>query len=233
MNFLKENLMKLGYEIDDYKLNQFKIYIDFLLEYNKNVNLTSITEPKEVIIKHFIDSIMINLKLEIPDNAKLIDVGTGAGFPGIPLKIINPSIDLTLVDSLNKRLIFLDKLLDLINLKAEIVHSRAEDLSKQPKYREKFDIATSRAVASLNVLSEYCIPFVKVHGNFIAMKGDNIETELNEAKNAITKLGCEIKEIKKFNLPDESNRSLIVITKRHPTNNIYPRSYSKIKKNPL
>ena len=135
MNLLREYLLELGFTIDDKKLEQFKKYMEFLIEYNKNVNLTSITDHEGIIVKHFIDSIMVELKIEMPDKAKLIDVGTGAGFPGVPLKIVNPNINLTLLDSLNKRLIFLKELINLIDIDAEIIHSRAEDLSKKCDYR--------------------------------------------------------------------------------------------------
>ena len=233
MNLLREYLLELGFTIDDKKLEQFKKYMEFLIEYNKNVNLTSITDNEGIIVKHFIDSIMVDLKIEMPDKAKLIDVGTGAGFPGVPLKIVNPNINLTLLDSLNKRLIFLKELIKLIDIDAEIIHSRAEDLSKKYDYREKFDIATSRAVAPLNILAEYCIPLIKIEGIFVAMKSDNIEDEIKESESAISKLGCELADVKKFNLPDGSSRSLVIVTKKHSTSSKYPRLYSKIKKNPL
>ena len=233
MNLLREYLLELGFTIDDKKLEQFKKYMEFLIEYNKNVNLTSITDHEGIIVKHFIDSIMVELKIEMPDKAKLIDVGTGAGFPGVPLKIVNPNINLTLLDSLNKRLIFLKELIKLIDIDAEIIHSRAEDLSKKCDYRETFDIATSRAVAPLNILAEYCIPLIRIGGKFVAMKSDNIENEIKESESAIKKLGCELTDVKRFNLPDGSSRSLVIVTKKHSTSSKYPRLCSKIKKNPL
>ena len=171
----------LGVRFSVEQIEQFYKYMNLLIEWNEKMNLTAITEPKEIILKHFIDSITI-LKY-IDDNSKLVDVGTGAGFPGVPLSIMNPTLKITLVDSLNKRLIFLQEVVKELNLKnIEIVHARAEEFGQNKNYREKFDIATSRAVANLATLSEYLVPLVKIGGKIISMKASNAKEEINDAK---------------------------------------------------
>jgi 16S rRNA (guanine527-N7)-methyltransferase len=217
------------YNIDD-KL--FEIYYQELIDYNQKVNLTAITEKEEVYIKHFYDSCLASEI--IPQNAKLVDIGTGAGFPGVPLKIVRKDIDLHLVDSLNKRIIFLEYLKQKLNLNYTTNHSRAEDFSNNLNNREAFDVCVSRAVAKLNTLAEYCLPLVKVDGLFISYKAGEIEEELNESKRAINILGGEIKEIKKFNLPNNmGNRTLIIIKKIKNTPNKYPRNKNLPKLKPL
>lgn len=236
MNF-KETLYKeaksIGIELDDTALERFFVYYQMLVDYNTRMNLTAITEEYEIIVKHFCDSLYLLSKCQIKEGARIIDVGTGAGFPGLPLLIARPDIKLTLLDGLNKRLVFLQDVLDKLNLKAEIVHSRAEEGAQDKKYREKFDVATSRAVARLNVLAEYCLPYVKKGGVFIAMKGPAAGEESIEAANALKILGGTVKVSQEYTLSDESNRTLITIEKTSPTPAKYPRHNSKIKKQPL
>ena len=227
-----ENLKKVGLNLENEKIEKFQLYYEMLLDWNEKMNLTAITDLEGVILKHFIDSLMV-LKF-LPDETKsLIDVGTGAGFPGLPLKIAKNELKVTLLDSLNKRLIFLESLKEKLNLDFELVHARAEELGRKENYREKFDVSTSRAVASLNVLSEYCLSFVKTGGLFIAMKSGNVDEELESAKRSIALLGRKIEKVEKFNLPNDISRSIVVIRKIKNTNKIYPRASAKIKKSPL
>lgn len=198
------------------------------------MNLTAITDEHGVAVKHFADSLTLYNFVDVKKNASIIDVGTGAGFPGVVLKIARPDIKLTLLDSLNKRLTFLDTVLNDIGLDSELVHSRAEEGGKNKLYREKFDIAVSRAVARMNVLCEYCLPYVKVGGLFVAMKGPNADEELDGAENALKLLGGKVEKVHKFNLPcDEGERTIIVIKKVKPTPKQYPRISGKIKSQPL
>lgn len=226
-------LKKYNNVLKDDELNKFSKYANLLVEWNKKINLTAITDPENIAIKHFLDSISVFDVLKMPKDARVIDVGSGAGFPGVPMKIVKQDIKITLLDSLNKRLLFLDELLYSLNLNGTIIHSRAEELSRKPAHREKYDIAISRAVASLNVLSEYCMPFVKVGGAFVAMKGSRISDELKDAKNAIDVLGGEVDSVNKFYLPDGSERNIIIIKKLKETSTIYPRHGSKISKKAL
>ncbi|MBQ7797691.1 MAG: 16S rRNA (guanine(527)-N(7))-methyltransferase RsmG [Clostridia bacterium] len=213
-------------------LNLFEIYFNELIDYNQKVNLTAITDKEEVYIKHFYDSCLASDI--IPHNVKIVDVGTGAGFPGVPLKIVRNDIDLHLVDSLNKRITFLNQLKEKLGVNYSTYHSRAEDFSINLATREKFDICVSRAVAKLNALAEYCLPLIKVGGTFIAYKGGDIEDEVKESLKAINILGGEITEIKNFNLPNNmGNRNLIIIKKIKNTPQKYPRSKNLPKINPL
>ena len=214
---------------------KFSTYKELLKEWNEKINITTITEDDEIDVKHFLDSLSC-LSLDLFDDKKsLIDIGTGGGFPGIPLKIMRENLDVTLLDSLNKRIIFLDEVikdLGLRNIRA--VHGRAEELSRTKEYREKFSIAISRAVASLDTLSEYCLPFVKVGGHFIAMKGPEIEEELKLSEKAIKLLGGNVVETKLITLPESDIvHSLIVIEKIRQTSQKYPRGGGKPRKNPL
>lgn len=228
-----EKLNKIQLNVNDEVLNKFWVYMTNLLEWNEKINLTAITDEDDMILKHFIDSLTI---LEyIPEKSNVIDVGTGAGFPGIPLKIVREDINMTLMDSLNKRITFLNEIINKLGLKKiNAIHSRAEELAKIPEHREKYDIAVSRAVANLSTLSEYMIPFVKVGGKCICMKGSNIEEELKTAKNAIKELGGEIEKVINFKLPDSDNeRNIIIIKKVRNTKSKYPRKAGMPSKEPL
>lgn len=230
---MQEKSNDLGVRFFVEQLEQFFEYMKLLIEWNEKMNLTAITDPDEIILKHFIDSITI-LK-EIKDNSKLVDVGTGAGFPGIPLSIMNPTLKITLVDSLNKRLIFLQEVVNELKLKnIEIIHARAEELGQNKEYREKFDVATSRAVANLSTLSEYLIPLVKINGKVISMKAGEAEKEINEARNAIKVLGGTIEKKEEFNLPQtDIGRTIIVIKKEESTSKKYPRKSGIPSKDPI
>lgn len=184
-------------------------------------------------MKHFVDSVAL-LSIFTPDKgAKVIDIGTGAGFPGVPLKIARPDVEITLLDSLNKRLVFLEELLNGLDLSAQLVHARAEEGGRNPALREGFDWAVSRAVANLRLLAEYCLPYVRVGGIFTAMKGPEVEQELLEAQGAIEVLGGTVERVERFSLPDGSGRTVVVVRKERPTPTAYPRHGSKIAKKPL
>lgn len=215
------------------QFEQFFAYMELLISWNEKINLTAIIEPEEIIVKHFIDSITI-LK-EIDDNSKIVDVGTGAGFPGIPLSIMNTTLKITLVDSLNKRLIFLKEVIKKLNLKnVEIIHARAEELGQNKKYREKFDFATSRAVANLTTLSEYLVPLIKKDGKVISMKAGGAKAEIEEAEKAINILGGKIKKIEEFELPEtDIERTIVVIEKIKHTPKKYPRKAGTPSKDPI
>lgn len=230
---LFEEVKSIGVELDDLALDRFQIYYEMLVDYNTRMNLTAITEEKEVIVKHFCDSLYPLTKCQLKEGASVIDVGTGAGFPGLPLLIARPDLKLTLLDGLNKRLVFLTDVLEKTELSAEIVHARAEEGAQDKKYREKFDVATSRAVARLNVLSEYCLPYVKKGGVFVALKGPAASEEVSEAKNALKVLGGTVTDVQDYSLSDESSRTILVISKTSQTPLKYPRHNSKIKKQPL
>lgn len=234
MKILFEESKKLGLNLSDAQLEKFKIYMDFLLEYNSHTNLTAITKPEEIIIKHFLDSIILNSFFRIPKNSSVVDIGTGAGFPGVPLKIFEESINLTLIDSLNKRIGFLNELMQKIGLKSNIIHARAEELSHASAYREKFDFAVSRAVAPLGTLCEYCLPYVKKSGALISLKGSNVNEEINSATNAIKVLGGKIESVHPVELPKNmGSRNIVIIKKKESTPKKYPRSNSQISKKPL
>lgn len=218
--------------LTDKMIDQFEEYAALLIDWNKKMNLTAITEPRQIAIKHFLDSLSLFSVYDVPQAATVIDVGTGAGFPGVPLKIARPDIELTLLDSLQKRLAFLEVLTDQLELKVALVHCRAEDGARKDFFREKFDVAVSRAVAPLNVLLEYCLPFVKVGGVFVALKGSRAQEEINAAKNALQVLKAEIVKVKNFKL-DEEERNIIVIRKTEAVDFLYPRSSAKIKRKPL
>ena len=224
---------EIGLEFTEEQLDKFFKYMNLLLEWNEKINLTAITEPEEVILKHFIDSLTISKYIE--ENKTLADVGTGAGFPGIALKIYRDDLKITLVDSLNKRINFLNEVIKELDLKKiETVHSRIEDFGKNKEYREKFDYTTARAVANLSVLSEYLIPIAKIDGQCICMKGSNVEEELDTSKNAIKILGGKIQKIEEFNLPkSDIIRNVIIIKKLKNTPAKYPRKAGIPVKEPL
>lgn len=218
--------------IDDNKLTQFEKYYEMLIEKNKVMNLTAITDRDEVILKHFIDSTAL-LKFHKLSDEKLIDVGTGAGFPGIPLKIICPGLKVTLFDSLNKRVLFLHEVIDELGLKGiEAVHGRAEEGGQDRNMREGYDIAVSRAVANMAVLSEYCLPFVRVGGYFIPYKTSEVDEELNNAKKAVSTLGGKIEKVEKLDI-EGNGRSFLFIKKEKSTPKAYPRKAGTAKKQPL
>lgn len=229
----KQLAEKSKLKIENEKIEKFYNYMLLIQVWNEKINLTAITKPREVIIKHFLDSLTIANQIE--DSARIIDIGTGAGFPGIPLKIYNDSLKITLLDSLNKRAIFLKEVVDKLKLQnVEIIHGRAEDFAQNLNYREKYNIAVSRAVAPLNILLEYMIPYVKVGGKVIAMKGSNAIEEINESENALIELNSSIKEQKKIFLPEESGeRCIIVVEKDRKTPKKYPRKAGIPKKQPL
>lgn len=228
---LKEYSESLDVFLDEKALESFDKYASLLVETNKVMNLTAITEPDEIVIKHFIDSLEILKYVNISEGASIIDIGTGAGFPGVPLLIAKNDIRLTLLDSLSKRLNFLSSVLEECNLSAELVHARAEDGGRDGNLRETFDFATARAVAPLNVLAEYCLPFVKVGGYFAALKGSGEETE--SAKNAASLLGGEITDTVSYKLPNSDPRSIVIIKKISQTPTAYPRKPKKIAASPL
>lgn len=225
----------IGYHILDQQMNQFNDFYEMLVEKNKVMNLTAITEYDEVVLKHFIDSIVIYKRISEDNVESIMDVGTGAGFPGIPLKILFPEIRLTLLDSLNKRILFLNEVIHNLGLEnIECIHGRAEDIGHLPEYREQYDLTVSRAVANLSSLSEYCIPFVRVGGKFISYKSGNIDDELNDAKTAIHLLGSGIEDVEKYTLPDsDMQRSIVVIRKEKKLSNKYPRKAGMPAKQPL
>lgn len=215
------------------QIKQFEMYSDLLVEWNEKVNLTAITEKDEIVLKHFIDSLTIAKYVD--KNDKLIDIGTGAGFPGIPIKIYYKDMNVTLLDSLNKRIVFLQNVIEKLNLKnINAIHSRAEELAIDSKYREKYDIATARAVSKLSTLIEYLMPYVKVGGKCICMKGPNVSEELKAAKNALKELGGEVEVVDNFKLPNSDlERNLIIIKKVKSTNKKYPRKSGMPTKSPL
>lgn len=226
---------KAAIVLTDRQAQQFFQYYELLTEKNKVMNLTAITEFEEVVSKHFIDSVMLEKIWDPKSGETLIDVGTGAGFPGIPLKILYPELRIVLLDSLNKRVKFLNEVIESLGLKRiEAIHGRAEDFARMVAYREQFDCCVSRAVANLSVLSEYCLPFVRVGGNFVSYKSENIQEELNSAKRAVCVLGGEFKKKEEFLLPDsEIGRSLILIQKVKNTGKKYPRKAGMVKKEPI
>lgn len=228
--FVKEE-KRINLDISDNNIEKLYNYMKMLLEWNEKINLTAITDEKDVITKHFIDCLTIfNL---INENSKVIDVGTGAGFPGIPVAITK-NVEITLLDSLNKRINFLNEVKQKLNLyNVESIHGRAEDVAKQKEYREKFDVAVSRAVAPMNVLLEYLLPFVKVGGICICMKGPKVLEELNEAKNAIKILGGEFVQTINLKLDEEMERNIVIIKKVQETSNKYPRKAGMPSKQPL
>ncbi len=229
---LKEKSKKIGINLKQIDLEKFYDYMNLLLEWNEKINLTAITEPKEIILKHFIDS--LSIEKYIKDGNKLIDVGTGAGFPGIPLNIARNDIKITLLDSLNKRVVFLEDVINKLELKnINAIHSRVEEYAKNKNYRESYDIATSRAVAPLNVLLEYLLPLVKINGICICMKGPNKE-EIDLANNALKTLGGKIEQIDEILLPDSDiKRNIIIVRKINKTPEKYPRKAGMPSKEPL
>ena len=240
---LKKVFNDIGVDISDIQIYQFQRYYEMLIDVNKNMNLTAITDEKDVIIKHFLDSISIVAFKELDfinkvnkmDITSVIDIGTGAGFPGIPLKIMFPSLNITLVDSLNKRVNFLNSVIQEFKLeKIVAIHARAEEIAKDDKYREKYDLCVSRAVANLATLSEYCLPFVRVNKYFVPYKSQKLDEEILHGKKCISVMGGKIIDKYKFILPETDNeRSFVYIKKIKNTPKKYPRSGNKPSKEPI
>ncbi len=234
-NYLKNIIKASNIALNEKQVEQFYRYYELLIEWNKKINLTAITECKEVAEKHFIDSLSIDRIINMPNIKKVIDVGTGAGFPGIPLKIAYPHLKITLLDSLNKRIKFLYKVISELGLEdIEAIHGRAEDVARKEEYREKYDICVSRAVANLSTLSEYCLPFVKVGGSFISYKTEKADEEIEKARNAVFMLGGRVEKIEKFQLSGtDIGRMLVKIKKEKKTEKKYPRKAGVPAKEPL
>jgi 16S rRNA (guanine527-N7)-methyltransferase len=234
MKEFEQGLKELKLELSDYQKQQFMDYYEMLVEKNKVMNLTAITEVSEVIKKHFLDSLTLSKVIRLKDQT-LLDLGTGAGFPGIPLKIAFPELDIVLLDSLNKRLVFLQEVIEKLKLdKIRTLHGRAEDYGKDPKYREQYDLCVSRAVAKLSSLSEFCVPYVKKDGFFISYKSGKVEEELISSERAFHILGAKLENVNSFLLPDtDIERTLVVIKKIDKTPRNYPRNAGKPTKEPL
>ena len=228
-----ELFASLSIPITEEQFERLNRYAQLLVQRNEQINLTAITDPEGIAVKHFFDSIYPFTMFVPEDGAKLIDVGTGAGFPSCPLKIYRDDVHITLLDSLNKRVNFLQELSDSVGLNAECVHGRAEEFGRKAEYREQYDIATARAVANLRDLCEYCLPFVKVGGAFVSLKGSSGQEELDEAKAAIKLLGGKTEKVVEYELPNGDGRTLIVIRKVSPTPSKFPRNAGQMKKKPL
>lgn len=238
MNFydlMYKSAEDVGLQLSKEQYEKFIIYMKLLQEWNEKINLTAIVEDEEIIKKHFIDSIKAFKREELKNANTLIDVGTGAGFPGLPIAIMKDDINVTLLDSLNKRINFLNTVIDKLGLSnVTTIHSRAEDGARDSKLREKFDIATSRAVANMSVLSELCLPYVKIGGNFIALKGPSVDQEIKESQAAMKVLGGKLVDIYEVNIEDtELRHNLVVVKKIGACPKIYPRKAGSISKNPL
>ncbi|WP_195940989.1 16S rRNA (guanine(527)-N(7))-methyltransferase RsmG [Romboutsia sp. 1001713B170131_170501_G6] len=232
---LRQGLKDFGIEPSDKMLNDFKVYRELLVDWNQKMNLTGIEEEKEVYIKHFLDSVSAVVNGYIKDGMSIIDVGTGAGFPGLPLKICLENTNVTLLDSLNKRINFLKEVSNTLGLtNMEFIHGRAEDFGKSEQYREQYDIATARAVAGLPILMEFCVPFVKVGGYFVCLKGPNANLELEESKAAMDVLGLEFIEKIDVELPEtDLDHNILVFKKVRNTPEKYPRKAGKPAKSPI
>lgn len=235
LNALESGLSEYGLSLSEKQKNQFVTYGSMLQEWNQKMNLTAITESEEIAVKHFLDSLTGVRLVDFSKVETLIDLGTGAGFPGIPLKIMFPKMKVTLADSLNKRVNFLNNVIEQLELnKITAIHGRAEDLARKPEYREQFDVCASRAVANLATLSEYCIPFVKTKGYFLSYKGPDADREVQEAKNAIERMGGRFEKSDHFTLPPyQDERVLVLIQKEKPTPKKYPRQAGTPAKKPI
>jgi 16S rRNA (guanine527-N7)-methyltransferase len=232
-NIIKTQSSKLEINLTQNEINLFKQYMDVLIKWNEKMNLTAIIETKEIILKHFIDSLTINKYIN--SNDSIIDIGTGAGLPGIPIKILHPQNKIVLMDSLNKRIMFLKEVITKLELKnIEAIHSRAEELAVDVNHRERYEIVTSRAVGAMNILVEYMIPFAKINGLCICMKGSNYKEELEQSNKAIIALGGKVEKIEEMVLPDtEIKRTLILIRKIKNTDEKYPRKPGIPAKTPI
>lgn len=232
-DLLKEKAEMFHVKLDETALERFDIYGKLLVEWNEKINLTAITDPEGVTIKHFLDSLTIFSYVDIPEGAKVIDVGTGAGFPGLAMLIARPDLQMTLMDSTKKRLTVIEDILQKIGLTANVVHSRAEEAGKNKDFREQYDFSTARAVTNLRDLAEYCLPFVKVGGSFVPMKSAKTQEEIAEGKKAIHVLGGQIVKVDTFDLLDCGERTIINVKKISSTPAKYPRPSAKIAKNPI
>lgn len=234
-DIIKAECENIGLEINEEKYNKFIQYKDLMKEWNEKVNLTAITDDKEIVIKHFVDSIKAFEFKSLNSSVKIIDVGTGAGLPGIPIKIMNDNAEVVLLDSLQKRINFLNEVITTLKLKdIKTVHGRAEDFGTDLNYREKFDVAISRAVANMAVLAEFCLPFVKKNGYFVALKGPAVQEELDEAKKAIGVLGGKIEKVIKVNFENSDlDHNLVIIKKIKNTPKQYPRRAGTVSKKPI
>lgn len=235
LDYIEQEIECLGLNIDDVQVRQFYDYYKLLIKWNQFMNLTAITDFEEVVQKHFVDSLSITKEKDLKDVDNLIDIGTGAGFPGIPLKIMFSDLKITLLDSLRKRVDFLNEVIDRLGLKqVEAIHGRAEDYAKPGKKREMYDLCVSRAVANLSTLSEYCLPYVKIGGEFISYKSGKISGEMEEARSAVFLLGGKIRGCRNFELPGtDIHRSLVCIQKVSGCPKKYPRKAGMASKNPL
>ncbi len=237
---LQQYAAEYGVTVDDIAAEKFDRYAQLLVEWNTRMNLTAITEPDDIVLKHFVDSLTAVALLPERQGIKVIDVGTGAGFPGIPFAIVRGDIQLTLLDSLNKRLTFLREVCEVLGINARLIHARAEEGGRKADLREQYDVATARAVAALPVLSEYCLPFVKIGGQFIAMKGPDGDAELTASKIAIDTLGAQIHGVRELTVPqrphegvEQFERRLFILDKVRSTPARFPRQSAKIAKEPL
>ena len=233
--FLEKILAEYEFECSKQMLEKLGRYAELLVEWNEKINLTAITLPEDIAVKHFLDSLLLLKAVELPDNAQIIDVGTGAGFPSMPVGLYRSDLKITLLDSLQKRIRFLEELSATLARPADCVHGRAEEMGAKDVYREKYDLAAARAVAHLRELAEYCLPFVKVGGVFAQEEADlvQIKEELREAAYAISELGGRVEKTAKFSLPGDNKRAIVVIRKDRPTPAKYPRPSAKMKKFPL
>lgn len=235
LSILEEACRDIGLELTKEQYEQFMKYKDLIQEWNKKVNLTSIKEDEEIVKKHFIDSIKIFKFEEVKNAKRIIDIGTGGGFPGIPMKIVNPDCEMVLLDSLNKRINFLNIVINDLGLKnISTIHGRAEDFAVKSEYREKFDVVVSRAVANMTVLSEFCLPYVDIGKHFVALKGPSVDEELNEAKRALSVLGGEVEKLIPVKIEDSDlEHNLVIIKKINNTPKQYPRKAGTANKKPL
>lgn len=233
IDYMSMKFENAGFTFSDLQKRQFYTFYNMLIEKNKVMNLTGITEFDEVVEKHFIDSVSLSKVMDIHKPMKVLDLGTGAGFPGIPLKIAFPEIEITLMDSLNKRILFLEDVIQELQLEGiTTVHARAEELARKESYREQFDLCVSRAVANLSTLEEYCLPFVKVGGRFISYKSGDVDDEVSASKRACYLLGGQLEKVYKFEL-EESKRSFVIVNKVKTTPKLYPRKAGTPSKMPL
>lgn len=233
LRHVKQKAQEIGYNLQEEQLEQFFTYKELLIEWNKKMNLTAIEQEEDIITKHFIDS--LSIASYIPDTTKIIDIGTGAGFPGIPLKILKKDLSITLLDSLNKRITFLEEVIRNLSIEnIQAVHARAEELAHKEEYREQYDIAVSRAVAPMHTLLEYMLPYVKIGGKCICMKGPNLQEESKDLQNCLETLGGKIEKIEEIVLPEtEIKRNIMLIKKENKTPKKYPRNPGMPSKKPL